>query len=126
MSVKRMIALVIALFGVAFILSLVLATTGGTRSSERLAVPAFASRGRIAYRVSVNTRLSGGLILKRGDRVICTNPGRWLAVTLPAPDASGVMRATGQIASGRLVVRLTVTKSVVTGRGVITCTRSRG
>ena len=125
MSLKRLIAIVVALFAVAFVLSLVLATTGSTRSSDGLASHTAASRGRFAYRVMVNTRLRGGLILKRGDRVVCRNPGRWLAVTLPAPNSSGVMRAKAQIASPRSVVRLTVTKNVVTGRGVITCTRSR-
>jgi hypothetical protein len=125
MSLKALIALVVALFAVAFMLSLVLATTGSTRSSDGFALHTFASRGRIAYRVMVNTRLSGGLILKRGDRVVCRNPGRWLAVTLPAPNISGVMRAKAQMVWTGRVVRLTVTKSIVTGRGVITCTRSR-
>jgi hypothetical protein len=124
MSVKGMFALVIALFGVAFILSLVLATTGGTRSSDGHAVRTVASHGRIAYRVGVNTRLSGGLLLKRGDRVVCRNPGRWVAVTLPAPNTSGVMLARAQVVSGRSVVRLTVKKSIETGWGVIACTRS--
>jgi hypothetical protein len=126
MSFKRLITLVIALFALAFMLSLVLATTGGTRTSDGFAVATTApSRGHFAYRVMVNTRLRGGLILKRGDRVVCRNPGRWLAVTLPAPNNSRVMRAKAQIVSARSIVRLTVTKSIVTGRGVITCTRLR-
>jgi hypothetical protein len=125
MSFKRLIALVIALFAIAFTLLLLLATTGGTRTPDGVAVRDVASRGHFAYRVMVNTRLRGGLILLRGDRVLCRNPGRWLAVTLPAPNTSRVMRAKAQIVLPRSVVLLTATKSIVTGRGVITRRRSR-
>lgn len=88
-----------------------------------VAASALSSRGHVAYRVMVNTRLRGGLLLQRGDRVVCRNPGRWLAVALPQPNADGVIRAVVQFTSGRTIVRLTVVKSVVTGRGTITCTR---
>jgi hypothetical protein len=90
-----------------------------------LAQSAIASRDRFAYKVMVNTRVRGGLQLVRGDRVVCRNPGRWLIVTLPAPNASGVMLAAAKIVSVHYVVQLSVTKNVVTGRGVITCTRIR-
>jgi hypothetical protein len=95
------------------------------QTTVRSAMHALASRGRAAYRLMVNTRLRGGLLLARGDRVVCRNPGRWLAVTLPAPNTSGIMLAKAQIVSAHSLVRLTVTKNVVSGQGVITCARLR-
>lgn len=90
-----------------------------------VAAPATASDRRFAYSLSLNSRLSGGLVLHAGDRVVCKNPGRWLVVTVPRPSADGIMRASRQIRSRHTFVRLTVTKNLMTGRGVITCARFR-
>jgi hypothetical protein len=88
-----------------------------------LVAPALASSARLAYRVMVNTRLGGGLVLAPGDRVVCRIPGHWLAVTLPAANASGVIYARTQIVSTHSLLWLTVTKNVTTGQGVIACMR---
>jgi hypothetical protein len=71
----------------------------------------------------VNTRLSGGLIRAPGDRVVCRIPGHWLAVTLPAANPSGVIYAKTQVVHPNSLLRLTVTKNVVTAQGVIACIR---
>jgi hypothetical protein len=70
-----------------------------------------------------NTRLSGGLILAPGDRVVCRIPGHWLAVTVPAANAYGVIYAKTQVVRRHSLLRLTVTKNVGTAQGVIACIR---
>lgn len=89
------------------------------------ATPALASNEKPAYRVMPNTRLGGGLLLAPGDHVVCRIPGHWLVVTLPAANPSGVIYAKTQIIRPHALLRLTVTKNVVTGQGVITCIRRR-
>jgi hypothetical protein len=98
---------------------------GALLAAVVLAAPATASSGHFAYSLSLNSRLSGGLVLHAGDRVVCENPARWLIVTVPRPSTKGIMRAARQIRSGHAFIRLTLTKSLTSGRGVLTCTRFR-
>jgi hypothetical protein len=82
-----------------------------------------AHAARVLYQPSPGTRIRGGLILKAGDRVVCKNPGRWIAVTLPDANSHGIIHAETSLRTLRGRVVLRVTKNVQTGFGSISCIR---
>jgi hypothetical protein len=82
-----------------------------------------AHAAKVLYRPSPGTRIGGGLLLKPGDRVVCKNPGRWLAVTLDDPDSHDLIQAESSLQTLRGRVVLRVTKNVRTGYGTISCAR---
>jgi hypothetical protein len=84
---------------------------------------ALVARGPVTFRVALGVRIDGRVLLRQGDRVICLNPGRWIAVTLPAPNARHVIRASRTVRSGGHRIRLSVTKNTRTGVGAIACVR---